>query len=219
MALTFPYPLPFLSDRMQYTDLTLDLQRFDEMSGSGDGRQWAAQLATPLWRARANLRTVTAREGKLINARAMALDGPSKTFLFADPTYTGPASGPYNWIGTNVTIAGVRSDRGAITLAGLPPEFVLTEGDFLSIEYSGGRVYFGQFLEGGTAGSAGNIQVQKEVRPYLPFGVGVGSPVVLVRPYFKAIIPSGGFTPYTFQPGDDGRGLAVGASITVLQKP
>ncbi len=217
MALTYPYPLAYFADTLKFTNLTLDPQRFDEMSGSGDGRHWSAELARPLWRATGTLKAVTAAEGELINAKVEGLDGPSKTFLFSHPMRAAPASGMTEGL-SNVTVSSIRADRGGLSMQNLPVGFRLTARDLFCIPYSSGRVYFGRFLEGGTATEAGTIS-NREVRPYLPFGVGNGSPVILVRPYFKAIIPAGGWQPYTIEPGDDGRGIARGASITVLQKP
>ena len=49
MTLSFPYALDFLAKCLVGPDVPLKLHRFDEASGSGDGRHWSARLSTPLW--------------------------------------------------------------------------------------------------------------------------------------------------------------------------
>lgn len=210
MALSYPYALDFLANCLGGERIPLALQRFDEQSGGGDGRFWSAQMATPLWGATYPLYAKSAAHAREINAKVYALDGMSKTMLWADPYYSGPASGATAVLGA-VTISGIRADRGAIALTGMPEGFVLSAGDYLSINY-GQRVYFGTFAEGGTAGSAGGMG-QKEIRPYLPLNITTGATVELVRPRFKAMVTD--FTPFANFRGKWGDS----ASITLLQKP
>ena len=213
MALTYPYPLDFLAKCIIGQTIPLDLQRFDEMSGGGDGRMWTTELARPLWSVSYDLFTRTAVEGRGINAKVRALDGFAKPMLWADPYYPGPASGVTTGL-DSVTVSGIRPDRGGIGLSGLPAGFVLTTGDRFTITYASGRVYMGEFSEGGTAGPLGNISEVREIRPYLPFGVSTGAAIELVRPYFKAGVTS--FTPFA---SERRRRWGVGASISLIQKP
>lgn len=213
MALSFPYALDFLAKCLTGDRVSLDLRRNDEMSGSGDGRFWAAELSRPLWTAQINLHAKQAAHAREINAKVWALDGSSKTFLFGDPAYKGPASGMTTGLGS-VTVSSIRADRGAISLSGLPPGFVASAGDYLSINFGTGRVYFGALAEGGTANGSG-VLASREIRPYLPMTITTGATVELVRPRFKAIIPPGGFTPFANFRGRWGDS----ASIQVLQKP
>ena len=210
MALTFPYALDFLAKCLTGDRVPLALQRFDERSGSGDGRVWSARLATPLWGAAYGLYSKDAADARAIKAKVNALDGMSKTLLWADPYYKGPASGATTGLGA-VTISGIRSDRGAIALTGMPVGFELTAGDYLSVGYGSGRIYFGAFAEGGVAGSTGGLG-QKEIYPYLPLGIAVGATVELVRPHFKAMVTD--FTPFASFRGRWGDS----ASISIMQK-
>lgn len=213
MALTYPYPLAFFSDILHAGDVTFDLQRNDEMSGSGDARYWTAELARPLWSADIPLQPLPKPEARAINAKVRGLDGTSKAFLVADPSYDGPAAGEQGLSGATVTVNGVRgTDRMALAITGLPIPFTLTPGDYVTIRGGSGQVYFGMFVEGAT--STGGTIGQREVRPAIPHWVSSGDPVELVQPYFKAIIPPGGFRPYRMNLGDYG----AGASISILQK-
>lgn len=211
MALSHPYTLDFLAKCLLGDRIPLELRRFDEMSGSGDGRFWGAQMATPLWGASYALTAHDAAHAREINAKIYALDGVSKPFLWADPYYKGPASGVTAGL-DNVTIGGISPERGSISLENLPAGFVLSAGDYISIRHSNGRIYFGQFAEGGRASETGFLG-GRELRPYLPFGVGPGSPVVLVQPRFRAIVAE--YTPFASFKGRWGDS----AAITILQKP
>ena len=205
MALSYPYALNFLSDCLNGPIIPLKLQRNDEMSGGGDGRYWSTELASPLWTASYSLYAKHAAHAREINAKVQALDGMSRAFLWRDKYYDGPAYGTTG-LGS-VTVSGIRADRGAISLTGAPSGFQITAGDFISINYGSGRVYFGQFAETGLPGST------REIRPYLPLGISAGVAVNLVAPRFKAIVTD-------FQPFANFRGRwGQDASITVLQKP
>lgn len=216
MALTFPYPLEFFFDRLPIKSGGPILQRFDEQSGSGDGRVWTAEMSPPLWSATFSLadqRTAVARD---IEARIGGLDGSRGSFLFADPSYSDPAGGVAGDL-SGVTVRNIRgADRGALGLSGLPPGQKVTVSDYLSIAYAGGRIYFGQFIEDGTANASGEIAL-REVRPYLPMGVTVGAAIELARPFLKGFIPPNGYRPYELDlPHGE---IARGGSITILQRP
>lgn len=209
MALSFPYALEFLSNCLIGERVPLRLQRNDEMSGSGDGRFWSAELARPLWTASYSLYAKKAAHAREMNAKVLGLDGMSKTMLWSDPNYRGPASGSAG-LGA-VTIMGISADRGGISLSGLPNGFVVTAGDYLSITH-GTNVYFGTFVEGGTAGVGGNLAV-RAIRPFLPLTVQTGATVELVKPYLKAIVTD--YQPFAstrWKWGDS-------ASISILQRP
>lgn len=216
MALTFPYPLAFFSDTARILRTDLDLRRFDETSGGGDGRFWSAQMATPLWAADVRFATMDARYAREFSAKVKGLDGSRNSFLFADQTYPGPASGVRTGLGS-VTISAISADRGSINVTGLPEGFVLTVGDRFSVTYqSGARYFFGEFSEGGVAGSSGGFGAVRPIRPYLPLGIAVGTTVELVKPRFKAIIEPGGWTPFTYElPGD----IATGGGMRIIQRP
>lgn len=215
MALSFPYSREFLGNCLVGPVIPLDLIRYDEFSGAGDGRHWAAQKATPLWGASYALYAQTAAHAREINGKVNGLDGSRRTFRWSDLYYPGPACGITAGLG-GVTVGGIRTaDRGAINLSGLPAGFRVTAGDYLSISYGSGRVYFGQFAETSGLVGGGGTSGQVEMRPYLPFGISVGASVSLVQPYFIAMIPPRGFTPFTNFRGRWGDS----ASITILQKP
>lgn len=208
MALSYPYPIDFLAKCLVGPEVPLTLRRFDEMSGSGDGRFWSAQLAPPLWTASYQLYSRSAAEAREINAKIHALDGAAKTLVWCDPYYRGPAANVSAGL-SGVTVSGIRADRCAVSLAGVPDGFFVTTGDYLSINF-GARRYFGQFAEAGTEAGLGIPMT--ELRPALPLGISTGATVELVKPRFNAIVTD--FQPFTSFRGRWGQN----AAITILQK-
>lgn len=205
MALSFPYLLTYLSDVLKHGSFTPELRRNDEMSGSGDGRIWAASLSRPIWVASSPLSRVSTAEAREISAKLYALEGPNKTFRFAPPSYEGPANGATG-LGS-VTVDSISADRTRVALTGFPANFELVVGDYLSISYGGGKQYFGMVAEGDFQEG-----VQRTVVPPLPFGVGVGNTVQLAKPFMIAVVQS--FQPFTHMAPD----YAEGAALTIIQK-
>ncbi|AZV00346.1 hypothetical protein [Paracoccus sulfuroxidans] len=210
MALIEPYPLAFLSDILTPVgSITFDLVRFEENSGTGSGQHWAAQLASPLWKLSLPLQPRDWRQAREINARIFAL-GSNRSFLFCDNSYR-PANGQA--AGGVVKVGVIGADRRTLSLTGLPPNFRVISGDRLSIGHSGGRQYFGQFVETMTASGAGALG-QVSIEPPLPMPVTASMAVVLDRPVIRLRVPQGSFTPFTDTPGY----LSSGASLTPVQK-
>lgn len=211
MALADVYPLAFLSDLLQPSSCTFSLRRFDEHSGSGDGRFWTAQMAPPLWEVSLALRPRPRGKAAEINAKLWALEGTRRAFLFEDRSYNPAAA---QAAGNSVTLSSIGTDRASVALTGLPASYRVTAGDRMSIAFGSGRQFLAVFAETVTANSIGTTG-QIAISPFLPLGVGTGAAVVMDRPRLKAIVPPGGYTAFTDMLG----GISQGAALTLLQKP
>lgn len=209
MAINFPYALSFLTDILDINMSQMHLRRFDEMSGTADGRFWSAELASPLWEADVKLISIHWDEARRVNARIRALAGSGGEFLWTDPSFE-----PEFDAGGPVTISAISADRTAVTLAGLRPLHGVRSGDMLSINHSDDRIYLGEFSEDSMA-EVNGILPMISIMPYLPMNIGVGAVVELNMPVVKMFIDKDGFTPYSFEGGK----LAGGASIKMLQRP
>lgn len=217
MAVPDIYPLAFLNDLLITKQaVTVNLQRNEELSGSGDGRYWAAEMAAPLWTADLTLEAM----GRECVARARSIDakfralGVNRSFLWADPTYRGPASGATVELArANVTVSAIGTDRTALSFAGLPAGYALSAGDRFSIEWADGRFYMAELSEDRVAIATGAI-ASVGVYPYPPMGLVVGRSVDFVRPVFRAIVPNDGYTPHSYIRGF----VAQGAAVKLLQK-
>lgn len=211
MAISETYPLAFLGGRLCIRSVTLDQRRNDELSGTGDGRIWTSQLASPLWAAQLDLHNQRAVKAREINAKIWALDGTRRSFVFADPTYK-PASGATQAAGAS--IASISTDRTTIGIKGLPAGYSVGWGDYFSINWGAGKIFFGAFVEQGTA-SGGGVVAQMSVTPYLPHGITVDAVIELIRPRLRMIVPPNGYSPFVF---DRSGRWGQGASLSLVQK-
>ena len=203
-----PLPLGQLSVYLEAAEVSFDIQRNDELSGTGDGRYWMAELAPPLWTVTLALRARGLGAARALDARLRALAGLG-TFLFADPAYGGPAAGAP---GAAVQLTAIGSGRVEIGMSGLPAGFALTAGDRLSIVQGTVR-YFGEIC-GDAVASASGVAAAVRVYPPLPFSVLSGAAVELAKPVLQVFVPPGGHRPASFQPGGIGRG----STLSLLQK-
>lgn len=208
MALTFPFPLAFLSDELCTGMVMPDFQRHDEMSGSADSRFWSAEMARPLWTFSFPLAARSAALARPVDAKIRAL-GVNKPFLFADPSYRINGQSP----GTGVTIGSVAADRTQISLSGLPAGFTVNAGMRFSVPYGSGRVFLGEAAEPRTATALGNASLFA-ISPFLPLSITAGAAVEMIKPVVKVIIPPGGYTPFGFDLG----GIARPGALSLLQK-
>ena len=209
MVLTTPYPLAFLSDALKLGDVTFDLLRNDEYSGSGDGRYWSAELAGPLWQISVALSARTTAEARAIDAKIRALAGTQGSFLFADPTYA-PAGRVVP--GAGVTIAGFADNRTAIALSGLPGGYPVAAGDRISVT-AAGKVWLAEISDDAVARSDGTTDALP-VYPEVPLWLTAGMAVELARPVVRVFVPPDGHTPFTMRLGF----YADSAALTLLQR-
>lgn len=200
------YPASFLSDLLDPASVVFDMQRNDELSGSGDGQTWQAQLAPPLWSVTVALNPTDHDHARALESRVRALRGAANTFLFADPGYRGPQAGNP---GGAVTLTAIAGARNVLTLGGLPVGFEVAPGDRISIAWGRDRHYLGEVHAGATAGAGGTAVIT--VEPSLPFGVAPGLAVEMMKPVARMMLA--GFTPFTIYSG-----YAGGASVKMLQK-
>ncbi|RRH71991.1 hypothetical protein [Falsigemmobacter faecalis] len=205
---SFPYALAALTDHLRAAEATQELRRFDEQSGSGDGRVWAQELARPLWQAGIKLVPCRTLEARRIDALLRSLAGSQGTFLWADPSYAPPYDP-----GDAVVVSAIASDRASVTLTGLPPHYVLRPGDRFSVAWGGGRQYLAEVSDETWASNTG-VASGVAVYPYLPLGISAGASANLLRPVMTAFVPPGGHTPFTSLPG----GISSGGALQLLQR-
>lgn len=216
MAYSFPLARTALSDLLPINAVVWDNMRLDELSGSGDGRFWQTELATPLWTAEVTLDVRYHQEIKEIAATIRKLQGAKYSFDLEDPLSKYPYADPDGSIlGVSaVTISAISGDRQTLTLGGLPAAYVLTKGDKGSLPYTVGAVtkkYFFEVSET-VAASGGGVAVF-EVFPTIPAAATVGAAVTLKRPTCRGFIK-----PESFKPGTAQNLFTSGASFTFLER-
>lgn len=218
MAITYPYPLAFLADTLPIAEVTFDVQRNDEMSGTGDGRLWSAELAPPLWTADVTLGMPTNDEAIEIAAKIRRLHGAREAFFLYDPLRRFPKNDPGGTLlsGRTMRIVSIASGRDAIAVGGFPANFRLAPGDKFSIEYflPGSPLRFA-FLEVGepVQASGGGTTPQFSIFPRLPAGIAINAETWFVRPFMKAVM-----VPGSFNAGVGGAVHTRGMRFTAIQK-
>jgi hypothetical protein len=213
MAVSYPYTLPVLADRLKIQKVSWSIQRNDEMSGGGDGRVWQAELAPPLWMATIELCEMDLDQAEAVAALIRKLHGAQESFLLYNPARKYPAADPTGALlgSAYVTVAAVGGNT--ISLAGLPAGYMVSLGDKMSITYAGARVAFLEASETVAANGAGATGAI-EVFPHVPVGVQAGQAVTLVRPACKCFIMPG-----THNPGSGSKMTVTGAGFKALQRP
>lgn len=219
MAIAYPYAVEVLADRLKIREVVWGASRNDELSGSGDGRVWQAELADPLWTADVKLAPAMSNEAKQVAALIRKLHGAQEAFFLYDPLSMFPQSDPTGSVlgASNVQVASVPSSS-SLTLKGLPDGYTLTLGDKLQIAFSSNpmRYAFLEVCETVSAGSGG-VSDTFEVFPHVPAGVGIDDEVVLKRPACLGFIVPGTFKPGT-SIGTADHKITDGASFTFMER-
>lgn len=224
MALSFPYALSFLNDLIGQGEVNWGLRRNQEMSGSGDGRFWAAVLSRPLWAVGISLGQTYDARAREIDAKIRALGEGKETFLFEDKSYW-PAGGIYPGAAATVFAIGVNKDT--IRIQGLPAGYKVFPGDRFSAIFAG-RYYFGEFAEGTNSVEADLDTVRAPaaattsslttpslaITPPLPLSATTGVAVELDRPVLRAQIALGGYKAFSASR----MRIRTGATLSLLQK-
>lgn len=216
MTVSFPYALSYLADALSIKSCTFDVQRNDETDGSGDGRVWQSELASPLWTA-----TITLNDGYLADLEQVAtklrkLSGAQESFYLYNPARLYPQSDPTGSIlGTNtVEVNSIGSDGTSLSLKGLPASYVLTLADKGHIDFGSNptRRYFFEIDETITANGSG-VTAEFQVFPAIPAGIAVNAVVSLIKPAAKMFIMPG-----SFNPGSMSGPLTSGLTFKAMQR-
>ena len=213
MAVSYPYSLPAFADLLKISSIVWDIQRNDELSGSGDGRVWQAELAPPLWTGTVTLSDMYNAEAKQIAARIRKLHGAQEALFLYDPLSKYPQADPDGTkLGSaSVSVVALGADNASLSLQGLPAGYRLTVGDKIQVGY-GGRYAFLEVSETASADGQGITPVFG-VFPHLPAGFTAGLGVILLLPACKCLIMPG-----SHNPGTASGPITSGATFKVIQK-
>lgn len=207
-------PLTSLADLLQIDSVVFDIQRNDEVSGTGDGRIWQAELADPLWTAEVSLQTGYKDDLKRVAAIIRGLRGAQESFLLYDPQSLFPHSDPDGSIlgASEVLVASIPVGRRKMSLTGLPAGYKLTAGDKGQIIFATTQNYFFEFSEDAEAdgdGETGDIAVFPDV----PVGIVGNEPIILTQPACRMIIMPG-----THKPGTSDVLMTTGAGFSCVER-
>jgi hypothetical protein len=207
---TFQLPLASLNSLLKITKGLWMPRRFEELSGLGTSEFLTSDVGAPVWYSDIALAPMQMADFRTLRSRIMLLNGSANMFLFASPESMYPASDPFGVAvaASTVLVHTVGGDNKTLRLKGLPATYVITEGDFLSITYNGGRQALHVANE--TVTAVAGVTPTFEVRPHLRPGMLADDPVQLDPPEAKVKI-----LPDTL--GWDGSGEMVTVRFQVQQ--
>ena len=215
-TVSYPYPLAFFADQLPIDNITWDIQRNDEMSGSGDGSLWQAELSTPLWVATVALTVMPNDLARQIAAKIRKLHGAQEVFRLYDTASLYPQLDPDGAkLGSSaVKIESIPGHRASLSLIGLPANYGFLPGDKFTVTYGSNptRVGFFEISEAASAGADGSTGLIG-VFPHLPPGVNANADVRLIEPYCEMKIMPG-----THNPGSASKLFTEGAGFKAIQK-
>ncbi|MGY5812000.1 hypothetical protein ACXHXG_30410 [Rhizobium sp. LEGMi198b] len=220
MTVTYPYALSAFADLLKISSVVWDIQRNDELSGTGDGRLWQAELAPPLWTGTVTLIPMLNQAAKQIAARIRKLHGAQEALFLYDPLSQYPQADIGGAIlgASVVQVASIGGNFDTLALKGLPAGYVLTVGDKMQIAYSSNPTRYA-FLEASETVAADGTGVTPSfgVFPHVPTGVAANLAVTLIKAACKCVIVPGSANPGTAG-GSNGGGITSGLTFKVIQK-
>lgn len=197
MAQSFPASVASFFNLLQISSGKVYLPAALEMSQTGAGEVFTADLGPRLWAGQVTLARRLHTDLAYVEAKLSLMQQAGAGFMAFDPRRTGPAYDPSGAIlgAATVVINSLNSNHRDLTLSGLPAGYVITPGDYLGFSYGSSPVRYAmhQVVIGKTANGSG-VTTAIEVTPYIRDGAAVGATVTLLRPTFKAVIVPGSVT-------------------------
>lgn len=189
MALVFPRDM---TTGLRWRAPRLMLNYRQELSRDAGGRAQGRDLGPALWSAEFRSVPLPLFDADAAIARLRTLGGALRTFYLTSPTRRAPASlaDAAALDGAAVTVASIRGDNAALSLAGLPVGLELRAGDYLSIQTSAQGRDFHQIASDGAADALG-VTPELEIVPGLRAQVAVGQAVDLVDPALEVSLVPG----------------------------
>ena len=194
MAQTFPMLLADFFDGLPIKGFTPDLTEAMEYSRTKGGEITTADNGPRLWTMDLIVPAGTHAKIEQIKAKLQLLRSPARSLLVGSMPLLYPQADPNGSIigSTAITLTNVQPNNREITLAGFPPGYEITVGDFMSFTYGSNPVRYAmhQFVSNGVATGGGEI-IDIEVVDFIRPGWAVDTPVRIRKPQYKAVVVPG----------------------------
>ncbi len=217
MALTFPVALAEFFAGLPVKSAVPDLTEALYQSRTAGGEVLTADLGTRLWSAEVTIARRPHREAEAIKAVAHVLRQAGRSMFVRLPLSAAPARDLDGALlgAATPSIYALPTGNRTMRLQGLPPQYKLTAGDFLSFTYDIGdgltRYALHQLVEDAQS-FALDLSNTFEVVPNIRPGAVVGAAVQLINPFFKAVM-----VPGSFSPGTQDKLFTSGMTFRVIQ--
>lgn len=196
MALTFPLNRAAFFAGLKVASTRFWLDQAVQVARTGGGEIIPSRHGTRLWNAEITIPPARHADASAVDAVLSLLSEPGATFLAYDKVKAYPSADPSCTIlgAATPTISVFNANNRDITIIGLPANYVLSAGDFVSFTYGSPLRYaLHKIVVGATAGPGGSAVV--EVVPNIRPGATGGVAVTLNKPWAKMIIKPGGYQP------------------------
>jgi len=214
-ALTFPLGYDAFWGALRIQSAAFYLPESLEMNRTASGEVLTADMGARLWEAEVQLAQGIHDDQTAIEAFMSILRQAGRTFQAGDPRRKYPAYDPTGSIlgAASPTISAFAANSREITISGLPANYQIRRGDFLSFAYGSSpvRQALHQVVTAKTA-SAGGVATDIEVTPHIRSGATAGIAVQLAKPWCKAQV-----VPGSYRPGFGARVHTSGASFRIVQ--
>lgn len=187
MPLADPLPLSEFHELLGIANVSFEVQERSYLQETEQGAVITGSYGDPLWGGAVQTVALRQDRGATSSTARLNMLKSGHKFLMFPPQQPFPQSDPQGTTLTGtVTVVAISADRREINLTGLPANFVVTMGDFISFEHAG-RYYFFQVMTGGTAGGGGALT---DIEVFPPISDAVVAPLTanMRYPYLRAAL-------------------------------
>lgn len=177
-----------------FSDHVLKTAQFKLMSRGEFSRQEGGRLISvsrhpAVWLATFTSTALSYDDAVDLEALLSTLDGSVHAFEAHDTRRPYPKNYPTGSFSDTGIINSINVNNKAMTISGLPANFVITRGDKLSFAHVAGGLSLHYAVESVTADGAG-LTPEFEVRPHIPSSTTTSTPVVFKKPpCYMLVIP------------------------------
>lgn len=203
--LTFPLSFEQFAGTLRVASLDWDLSENRQVSEDGGGNLLIADNGPRLWGGTIAVTPHSHAHQRKAQALLQALRQGVATFYVGDKMARFPAADPGGLVlgAAVLTLSSPVTGSSTINLAGLPADYEMTPGDYLSFDYGAGRRALHQVYVGGRAAADSTISLS--VVPAIRPGATDGTAVTLIGATCKAVV-----VPGSVKTGTIGRGGITG---------
>lgn len=193
MALSYPLSTAQFFDTLPIRHFSMKPADARTFSETGGGEVIAAERGQRLWTGQITLDIDDHDIIASVDAMLAMLEDAAGSFLMYDPRKEFPIADPGGTqiSGASPQISSLDGNNKELRINGLPAGYQLRTGDLVGWTYGANPLRYAlhRIAVGSTASGAG-LSGQIEVRPHIRQGATAGAAVSLVRPVFKAKVPS-----------------------------
>lgn len=188
MAIADPLSIAAFADLLRIRQVKWSLQDNREFSGLGSGQILEADLAPSLWQGDVTLSEAFHFESRKIEALINVVIRSFGSVYLYDPRTRYPFADRTGSILGASTVKISSFTNHTLALKGLPANYVITAGDYVSWDYgSPSRRAFHEFSESVTANGSG-VTAAVEVSPFIRTGAAVDQILTLIKPAMRCKI-------------------------------